>query len=62
MPEPSPDCVAGKHGSCVGDGWDDAAGAFVGCPCACHDTCQECDGTGQVRRGPDLLACSECAS
>lgn len=33
---PSPDCQAGKHGSCTGDAWDADADALTACPCTCH--------------------------
>lgn len=32
----NPDCLAGKHPACNGDGWDYKADGPVACRCACH--------------------------
>jgi hypothetical protein len=33
----SPDCAAGKHTSCTGDGgWNDHTADVVPCDCRCH--------------------------
>lgn len=32
----SPDCRDGKHGSCIGVGWDSSADVATECPCPCH--------------------------
>lgn len=32
-----PDCRDGKHGACIGSGWDDEKDAPADCECACRD-------------------------
>jgi hypothetical protein len=32
----NPDCAAGKHTACHGDGWDHDADEPTDCPCPCH--------------------------
>ena len=32
----NPDCTQGKHGSCSGTAWDEAADDLTSCRCACH--------------------------
>lgn len=32
----NPDCLAGKHPACNGDGWDYKMDGPVACRCACH--------------------------
>ena len=33
----NPDCAAGKHDACNGDGWDNRIDAVCDCPCTCHE-------------------------
>lgn len=33
----NPDCQAGKHPACNGDGWDIDKDEPMVCPCACHE-------------------------
>lgn len=35
----NPDCKAGKHDACNGDGWDGEN--VVQCPCGCHETIED---------------------
>jgi len=39
VPEPCPECAAGKHGNCDGSTWNNATDDFDVCPCwaAGHD-------------------------
>jgi len=37
----NPDCAAGKHHACRGDGWDFDTDAPCACPCECHQITRE---------------------
>ena len=41
---PNPDCEAGKHENCYGDGWDALLEQPAPCPCDCHQMARDDQG------------------
>lgn len=37
MVKTNPECSAGKHSNCSGDGWDLERDEPAQCPCECHE-------------------------